>query len=209
MTLNEKTGRVLLITDKTLGNIEFRRNGLLFRDRSPAQQDYVTVLSKPDPTFPWLGHFIFHNLEANNGFPIEVLQLLNQKEIPCERISKILIVIGMKDELYRSVYRNKTFVDNVEDACSLVETFLQEASNNFPEADVIWLGLGKLKSTSEKYSHINNVAVNAQQREWPERIHFDNIFHGIRNCDIKDKYGKLNVAGVKKIVAELERAITK
>ena len=81
-TLNEKTGRVLLITDKTLGNIEFRRNGLLFRDRSPAQQDCVTVLSEPDPTFPWLGHFIFHNLEANNGFPIEVLQLLNQKEIP-------------------------------------------------------------------------------------------------------------------------------
>lgn len=199
--------KVLLITDSVLTSVEFHRKGFVFREKPRTITSTSIIIDDPDPFFPWLGQFIIPSLRANDGFPSAVTGLLNNRNIPYTDISKVFCIIGMKDEIYRTLYKTKTVDENNEDANILIEFFLKGASDNFPLAEIVWLGPGQLKTVSPKYQHLNGVVSYASRRQWPVSVRFENLFGELNDKDIKDHYGNLNTQGVRKIVKALEHCL--
>lgn len=199
--------KVLLITDSVLGSVEFHRRGFVFREKPRTLTSQSVIIDDPDPLFPWLGQLIIPNLRANDGFPSAATVLLNNRNIPCTDIAKVFCIVGMKDEIYRTLYKTKSVEENSEDACVLVEYFLKEASDIFPNAEIVWLGTGRLKTASPKYQHITNVISHACKRQWIESVRFENLFSELNDRDVKDHYGNLNTQGVRKIVKTLQHCL--
>jgi hypothetical protein len=170
----------------------------------------AAVYDESDYTLPWIGQFILFNISANKGWPANLVkQELSSRYISADSIDSVFVAIGLKDERERRMYRTKSMSENGEEACKLVEAFLLEAADNFPNAQVTWLGLGKLKSTAKRYNHIENIVSVGLERSWPERIHFFNIFQQLENVDIKNLYGHLNTLGSKKIINRIEKLLRK
>jgi hypothetical protein len=158
-----------------------------------------------DPALPWVGHIIQHNLSVNKPWPAELVNgVLQQFCMIPEQISSVLIVAGLKDERLRNMYRNKSSEDNAVEACNLVDYFLREVKEQFSNAQIVWLGLGKVKANATTYRHIETVVEQAEKRVWPIGIKFRNIFHKVDNSDIKNHYGQLSVSGNRKVMTILK-----
>lgn len=209
--VHDASSNVLLIGDSVLSSIEFRREGVIFKDRQTVT-DHISsvIIDKPVKNFPWVGQFIFHSASSNKRFPeFEIVEQLRAENRTVEDINKIYVIIGMKDERARIMYRTKSSKDLAEEACTLIEKYLLDYSNVFPNSEIIWLGVGKLRTTTEKHSHVEEIIKQAIERSWATPIKFINIFESLNNGDIKNMYGNLTLRGSKKIANALEHILTR
>jgi hypothetical protein len=167
----------------------------------PPRNPHATI----EPTLPWIGHIIHHNLSVNKPWPAELVDtILTPYRVKPEQISSVYIVAGLKDERSRNMYRNKSSEDNAIEACNLVEYFLKEVREQFTNSQIVWLGLGRVKTNATTFRHIETVVEQAAKRAWPYGIRFENIFHKVDNSDIKNHYGQLNVSGNRKVMTMLK-----